>query len=365
MKKEITNNIDKVIENLLDLSDDNKNIESTEESQKRGFFPRDFGMGFWDWPQGVGLYGLNKYNLELNTDMYQKTIDMWVNDRLEEATPIKNVNTTAPLLTLSKQGSKYSKLCNEWLEWTMTGLNRTSEGIIQHVTSNIDGTGVWLNDGEVWIDTIFMTLLFMNQMSINNEDLSIHHEAEYQILEHVKYLYNKNDKLFYHGFNFNGEHNFGEVYWCRGNSWFTFGMIDYLEQEKLVGRSNTAGYRYIENLYKNQVDRLLELRNDENLWCTVLTNTESYTEISGSAAIIAAILKGVRLEVLDNSVRSEMLESLEQLMTYIDEDGVVTGVSAGTGMGMDEQHYMNIIQSPMAYGQSLSLIALIEALHHV
>lgn len=73
----------------------------------------------------------------------------------------------------------------------------------------------------------------------------------------------------------------------------------------------------------------------------------------------------MRLGVLDNSVRGEMLESLEQLMTYIDEDGVVTGVSAGTGMGMDEQHYMNIIQSPMAYGQSLSLIALIEALHHV
>lgn len=365
MNKQILNNIDKVIANLLELSDDNKNIESTEESQKKGYFPRDFGMGFWDWPQGVGLYGLNKYNIELKTDKYQQVIRNWVNDRLEEATPIKNVNTTAPMLTLSKQGSEYSELCDQWLEWTMNELNRTPEGVIQHVTSNIDGTGVWLNDGEMWIDTIFMTVLFMNQMSINNDDISVHNEAEYQILQHIKYLYNKTDKLFYHGYNFNGEHNFGEVYWCRGNSWFTFGMVDYLEQEKKAGRSETAGYRFIENVYKNQVSKLLELRNDENLWCTVLINNQSYTETSGSAAIIAAILKGIRLGILEQSLQAELIESVKSLMTYIDDKGVVTGVSAGTGMGMDEDHYINIIQSPMAYGQSLTLIALIEALQHV
>lgn len=365
MEKNIMDNIEKVISNLLNLADDNKNIDSTVESQKQGYFPRDFGMGFWDWPQGVGLYGLNKYNSELKTNKYQQTIEDWVTQRLSEAIPIKNVNTTAPLLTLAKQGDLYQELCSEWLEWTMNGLNRTPEGIIQHVTSNIDGTGVWLNDGEVWIDTIFMTVLFMNQMSINNKDEKIHNEAEYQILQHIKYLYNKHDQLFYHGYNFNGNHNFGEVYWCRGNSWFTLGMVDYLEQEKEAGREQRAGYKYIENIYRNQVEKLLELRNDEKLWSTVLKNKQSYTEISGSAAIVAAILKGIRLGILDQSLRSDLIESFNQLILYIEDNGVVTGVSAGTGMGMDEQHYMNIIQSPMAYGQSLMLIALIEALQHV
>jgi unsaturated rhamnogalacturonyl hydrolase len=37
-------------------------------------------------------------------------------------------------------------------------------------------------------------------------------------------------------------------------------------------------------------------------------------------------------------------------------------VSAGTGMGMDQDHYKNITIMPMAYGQSLALIALYEAL---
>ena len=37
-------------------------------------------------------------------------------------------------------------------------------------------------------------------------------------------------------------------------------------------------------------------------------------------------------------------------------------VSAGTAMGMDRTHYLNIGIRPMAYGQALTLIALVEAM---
>lgn len=49
-------------------------------------------------------------------------------------------------------------------------------------------------------------------------------------------------------------------------------------------------------------------------------------------------------------------------VAQVDEDGTVLNVSAGTGMGYDADHYKNIVIRPMAYGQSLTLIALCEAL---
>jgi len=37
-------------------------------------------------------------------------------------------------------------------------------------------------------------------------------------------------------------------------------------------------------------------------------------------------------------------------------------VSAGTPVGKDKEHYKNILIAPMAYGQSLTMMALTEAL---
>ncbi|WOO88152.1 glycoside hydrolase family 88 protein [Mollicutes bacterium LVI A0039] len=362
MREEILKNVDVVINQLLNLENNHTETKSTEADQKIGKFPRDFGFGFWDWTQGVGLYGLHKYDSEV-ASKYEDVILQWTKERLSEATPVKNVNTTAPMLTLSKNYAQYKDLCDEWVDWVMNDLNRTKEGAIQHVTSNIDGTGVWLNDGEVWIDTIFMTVLFLNQMAINLDNQEMHEEATFQVLEHIKLLYCKESKLFYHGYNFNGEHNFGGVHWCRGNGWFTLGMIDYLEQEQ--SNSHTATYRFIAEVYKNQVERLLSLQTESGLWTTVLDNPNSYAEVSGSSAICAGILKGIRLGFIDTKHTADLLRTIEAIMSNINDNGVVENVSAGTAMGEGEEHYINIITAPMAYGQSLAAIAMLEALNHI
>ena len=57
-----------------------------------------------------------------------------------------------------------------------------------------------------------------------------------------------------------------------------------------------------------------------------------------------------------------MAGNIEGICAQVDEDGTVLNVSSGTVMGYDADHYKNIMIRPMAYGQSLALIALIEAL---
>ena len=58
-------------------------------------------------------------------------------------------------------------------------------------------------------------------------------------------------------------------------------------------------------------------------------------------------------------------KALRGILDNIAEDGTVLNVSGGTGMGMDPEHYKNILIAPMAYGQSLVILALAEALLHM
>jgi unsaturated rhamnogalacturonyl hydrolase len=90
-----------------------------------------------------------------------------------------------------------------------------------------------------------------------------------------------------------------------------------------------------------------------------------YEEVSGSAAIAAGILTGVRLGILDDSFKSAGKKAIEGICNNIAKDGTVLNVSGGTGMGYNKDHYKNIIIAPMAYGQSLTIMALVEALNHV
>jgi len=53
--KKINLVVDKLMN--LDLPELSDNI-SVEEQFSRGLIKRDFGIKEWDWPQGVGLYGI-------------------------------------------------------------------------------------------------------------------------------------------------------------------------------------------------------------------------------------------------------------------------------------------------------------------
>lgn len=94
----------------------------------------------------------------------------------------------------------------------------------------------------------------------------------------------------------------------------------------------------------------------------MLLDPTSYEEVSGSAAITAGILKGIRYGLLDDSYLEVANRAIRGILDNIADDGTVLNVSGGTGMGYNAEHYKNILIAPMAYGQSLTILALAEAL---
>lgn len=363
-KEQIRIKLDLVVEKLLHLDEDTQ--KPTKGSETTGYFKRDFGIQEWDWPQGVGLYGIVKM-LKIEEDENRREfLYQWYQDNLKKGLPSRNINTTAPLLALVDLNEfwndpEFESLTLSWAQWLMESLPKTREGGFQHVTSaNGDRQGVRLNDNQMWIDTIFMTVLFLNRMGLKHQRRDWVDEASYQMLLHIKYLCDKRSGLFYHGWNFEGNHNFGEVFWCRGNSWFTIGSLEYIEM--FHGTMDEGLKRFMTETYRAQVKELVKLQSRTGLWHTVLDDPESYEEVSGSAAIAAGILKGIRMGILDDKYLKCAKAAVKGILSQIGEDGTVQSVSGGTGMGEDKEHYKNILIAPMAYGQSLVILALCEAL---
>ena len=177
----------------------------------------------WEWTQGVGLYGLWKLFERTKDGRYLATLREYYDARIADGLPGKNINTMAPVLALSylyeyTGDETYGAVCKEWAQWVMDSLPKTKEGGFQHITSDT------LNDGELWDDTLFMTVLVLANMGriLGRQDYT--DEAVYQFLLHTKYLADKKTGLWYHGFTFHGNHNFAGAFWGRGNCWVTIAI---------------------------------------------------------------------------------------------------------------------------------------------
>ena len=365
-REEIQEKLDLVIQKLMHLG-----LPENEESLKEGgehigFFKRDFGISEWDWPQGVGLYGILKVMKIQKKEEYKEFLYQWFQRNIEEGIPSRNINTTAPLLTLAElnelyKDKEFEALCLEWADWLIHCIPKTREGGFQHVISaNGDRQGVRLNDNQMWIDTLFMAVLFLNKMGQKYKRQDWVEESIHQVLIHIKYLYDTNSGLFFHGWSFERMDNFGGIFWCRGNSWFTLGILEYIEMFK--GTLGTGVKTFFVDTYKAQVEALKKLQGKSGLWHTVLTDPTSYEEVSGSAGIIAGILKGIRCGILYDSYMKCVKRVIRGILKNIDKDGTVLNVSGGTGVGNNAEYYKKILIAPMAYGQSLVILALYEAL---
>lgn len=315
----------------------------------------------WEWPQGVGIFGLYKYYEVSKKEEILDFIMEWYDKRMEEGVLERNVNTTSPMLTLTYLYEKtkkpeYLDFIKDWADWIMKDqkLIRTGDGCFQHMITGDP------NDHEILIDTLFMTVLFLARAGKLLDRRDYIDEANYQILTHIKYLLKKEEGLFYHGFNFKRNDNYGGILWGRGNCWYTIVVMELLEDIPM----DEGLKRYYLNVYENQVAALKQYADPENgLWHTIINDVSSYIELSASAAFLYGIMKGVRMGTLKKEEYGDLIEKgLKSLMDYIEKDGTVKNVSYGTPIGLDGEFYKKIPCCPMTYGQALMILVLQEAL---
>ena len=314
-------------------------------------------MNNWEWPTGVALYGIYKTYQQSGDASILEYLKGWYGDMLSrEQRPHRNVNTVAPVLTLTclydETGNEdYLPEIESWIDWVMEEMPRTEYGGLQHCT-------VWNKHyQQLWCDTLFMVCLFLAKAGTVLKRPELIEEAEYQFLMHIRYLQNKVNGLFYHGWTFDRRHNFAEAFWARGNAWFTAAAIELYD----ITKRENAAMRMIRAAWTDQVLALWKLQRVNGLYTTLIDVEETYCETSATAAIAYGVLKGIRLGWLPQEPYQQMgMLSADAVMAQIDETGAVQGVSGGTGMGHNLQHYKDIIVTPTAYGQGLTFLMLTE-----
>jgi len=309
----------------------------------------------WEWPQGVGLYGLVKLWQQTGDSALLKTVEDWYDRRIATGLPATNVNTTAPLLALSelwraKRQPRFAGVLADWAKRVVTTMPRTPEGGFQHNVSDK------INDDELWDDTLFMVALFLASYGQATGERRYVDEAERQFLVHARYLADTKTGLWFHGWTFAGRHNFARALWGRGNSWITVGVLDLIDLADL----SPAVREFLLGLVGAQIDALLKLQAPSGAWHTLLDDPNSYEEISATAGFGYGLMKAARLGLAGEECRQAGLRALDAVMRNITPDGVVENVSYGTRMGHDLQFYRDIPIQPTGYGQALSILCLAE-----
>jgi unsaturated rhamnogalacturonyl hydrolase len=214
------------------------------------------------------------------------------------------------------------------------GLPKTEEGGFQHIVYNDE------NPGEMWDDTLMMSVLPLAKIGLLLNRPRYVEEAKRQFLVHIKYLFDRKTGLWYHGWTFDGRHNFAEALWARGNCWVTIAIPEIIEILDLP--KGDAFRTFLEDTLAAQVKTLAQQQDSSGLWHTLVMDPTSYLEASATAGFAYGILKAV--------------------LAHIDSKGELTQVSFGTAMGDTLQFYKDIKLTSMPYGQSLAICALAEFL---
>ncbi|MEN8906501.1 MAG: glycoside hydrolase family 88 protein [Clostridiales bacterium] len=315
---------------------------------------------YWEWTQGVGLYGLWILFKKTDENRYLDIIIKYYENQFKLGLPSKNINTTAPLLTLSylyehTKNNKYLKICKEWAEWLMKNLPRTEEGGFQHITSDSE------NKQELWDDTLFMAVLFLAKIGMILNNYSYIEEAKYQFLIHIKYLTDKESGLWFHGWTFREKHNFSKALWGRGNCWATMAIPILIEILSLEGSIK----KYLVETLHSQVKSLKLYQDTKGMWHTLINDKTSYLEASATCGLAYGILKAISMGLLNSKYESCALKALKSVLDLIDEQGIVSQVSYGTSMGRENKDfYKKIPIKPMPYGQAIAILFLIEVINY-
>ena len=360
---------------------DRKIIEQKLETLIKGFMPvlyqeddPDYNSGklgkgvenrerykYWEWTQGVGLFGLWKLFEKTQNKKYLDMLESYYDERLKQGLPGKNVNTMAPILALSYMaeytGRKdYLDTAREWTAWLYDGgLDRTPEGGFQHRTTDD------VNEGELWDDTLMMSVLPLANMGRIDKRDDYKEESEYQLLLHIEHLADPISGLWYHGYSFKRHDHFAAAFWGRGNSWATIALPLFNEILSL----KPSMKRYVSTVLARQVEAVSKLQDKSGYWHTLLDHDDedSYLESSCTAGFGYGILKGIKEGMLDKKYIETAKKALPAVLDAINDDGVLEMCSYGTPMGRETQDfYRNIPIHPMPYGQAMAMLFLIEAL---
>ncbi|OMF22924.1 glycoside hydrolase 105 family protein [Paenibacillus sp. FSL H8-0548] len=306
----------------------------------------------WDWSCGVAYYGVSRAFEVTGEKEYLERMAVWCDEYIEAGLPDWNVNTCAMghmLITLYEQtkDQKYLDLILSKIDYLENKAERFGDRVLQHTVSS-------KNDfpEQCWADTLFMAAYFLLRTGVMLNEKPFIDDALHQFYWHINYLQDEQTSLWYHGYNHINKDHISGIYWGRANAWAAYTM-------SRVSKVLPEGYLYppfmhINSSLRDQLASIKNLQKEDGLWGTVLDYSDSYSEVSASAGIAAAMITN------NNPLHGKYVQrALNGVLTNISENGRVLNVSGGTAVMNDRDGYLRVDKKwAQGWGQGLSLALL-------
>lgn len=213
---------------------------------------------------------------------------------------LDNVNAGKTLFDLYKlTGKEKYRKAIDTVYSQLKGQPRTSTGNFWHKK---------IYPNQIWLDGLYMGQPFYMQYELEYNDGKNCMDSYQQFLNVYRLMRNDKNGLYYHAYDDSRESfwcdkvtGLSNNFWLRALGWYAMALIDTID---IMPDSLKEQRDELTRIYKELIDAMLKYQDESGMWYQLVNLggiEPNYLETSGSAIYAYAIMKSVRLGILDES----------------------------------------------------------------
>jgi unsaturated rhamnogalacturonyl hydrolase len=311
----------------------------------------------FNWGEGVQMSGLMQAWGRTREPRYAAFVERWAGFHLPSGLEKLLGNHAA---------SKRKGYCGYWVCGTALAYLHEASARPEHLqtaseiakfisagaTRSPEGApGHWSGNFQIWVDTLNMSCPLLSRLAVAEKRPAYLDDAVNQLLVSTRHMRNEKSGLFHHMWDWQHDRR-SPVEWGRGNGWVIMSIADTFE---FLPRSHPR-FAELKKLTLSYAKSLETAQDKDGVWHTVMTDPQSPAECSATTMIAYGLLKLVRLGVLPAKHREPARRAWKAVNERWVKDGIVTGVSGGTGPG-DAASYIKRPMGTFPWGTGSYLMA--------
>lgn len=289
---------------------------------------------------------------------------------------IDNVNAGKTLFELYKlTGKEKYRKAIETIYSQVKNQPRTKAGNFWHKK---------IYPNQVWLDGMYMGQPFYMQYEVEYNNCENCLDSYNQFMNVYNLLRDKSTGLYYHGYDesreafwADKETGLSKNFWLRALGWYAMALIDTVA---VMPEQFAKEKAQLSANYKELIDAMLKYQDNSGMWYQVVDKggvEPNYLETSGSSIFAYAIMKSVRMGILDESYFEYGLKAFngtcDKYLSEKDGELQLDGICLVAGLGPQNNprrdgsfdYYMSEpVVSNDAKGVAPLVLAYIETLYH-
>jgi len=314
----------------------------------------------WSWGDGELMFAMSNLAERTGDGRYWDYMASWMDHHLRAGYCVAYSDSCPPAIAaarlLGRTGDpRYREVLERVWHYLENVADRTRDGGLNHMG--------FISGSQLWVDSLFMFGIPMNEMFRLDGDPTYHLELVDQIRIFSNHLKDPGTGLFRHMYDDRTGAVLPEsaLFWARGNAWVFVTLVELLGTLPSEHAARGDLLSSLETLAAS----VAGFQDGSGLWHTLLNDPTTYLETSASALYAYGFHKGARLGLLPASYGETAALAMDGLHARLFRDCsgglIVSGTSHGTSPGERDYYASVTTGDQVPYGVGAFVLAAVEA----